>query len=166
MINLKENANAPFIALILVILVFTPVYLIVSQPAEQLARLKPDNFLLGVEYRINGLWVPQFRGEIDPINGSAFSLSWYRFSETEPIQVKTFHNPDANYYTVNLETFYAFNGSRTQGVFIVSWYSGSRYIGRSVDRGTLVIRDQEGNARDFIDIQRVRKYEYQAGLYG
>lgn len=136
-----------------------------AQPQNNIIKIDPTKTVLGVEYKINGVWVPQISGLIEPINNSAFNIYWRRYNETDPIKTSLFYYDQANYYTVNLEVFYAVNETKTTGVFIVSWYRGDRYIGRETDRGSIRIRDINGLPVTVDQVIKVRKYQYTVGRY-
>lgn len=131
----------------------------------QTHNVEPLYIEMGVQYRIDGVWVTQFRGRVHELNETAIRVTWYRYDETEPIRNATLNNNDAEDYELSLRfTVNDMNNTdKTYGSFRVYWLQDSTIIDIDNDDGWLVIRDKNGVKRSYEDIQRTRKYEYEVG---
>lgn len=121
---------------------------------------------LGVQYRFENGWADQFSGKIKPINESSFIVEWFRYNETNSIKNSTFHNPRAEYYTVDIWVELTNDTTRTKGSFYVTWLNWNKEaISYDIDQGIIWIRDNTLTRRIGSEIIKVRKYDYDVGEF-
>ena len=152
------------VALSMIIVIAT----IVLTPSAQIQdryEVELDKTVIACEYLINGIWVQQFKGQIEPVNQSTFIIQWSRYDDPTIIKNATMIEPNARDYVIKLRVFYDVNTSRTNAVFVVAWYRGKELISIQTDEGFLVARDQAGIRVYIEDIEKVRYGSYDTGEF-
>lgn len=153
--------------LILLGIVFISITVVMVTDAQpiQYVRFNENKRFLGLDYKIDGIWTSQLLAEITPLNKSAFRITWYLHNSSQPAKIIEYFQPRANYYSLDIESFYCYNETNTKAVFLVTWFKGTNYLGTQRDYGSFKVRDKDNHVRSIDDIQRIRKIEYSLGDY-
>lgn len=156
----------PVLGLFIAFMVFISViqYDFSNAKISDLSFYNNEKSIVGVDYKIGGEYCNQFRGEIKEVNNSAFIVSWYLYGSEDLIKRDFFRYEGANNYKLTIDLAFSDNGT-TIGVFTVHWYKFNKHLAEQSVKYQIKPRDQNLNLVSFIQIQEVRKYVFERGVF-